>query len=88
MAEPRTTWVFSDDIGRGRCRGPRCGRVIWFAENVKSRRKQPFDELVYLETKQVEVKPGSYRPAARVDLGKAHHATCPDVQRFRQPTLL
>lgn len=78
----RIVRVWGDTVRRAVCRGAHCQAAIWFAENVKSGRPQPFDgEPTAL---RIEEDRATGRPIWILDAGMAHHATCPDVAEFRQ----
>lgn len=82
ITRTRTTWVWGDSVGRQvKCKDPRCGQWITWAENVRTGKRMCFDgTLVALKTATML----DGRQQWEVDLDTNHFATCPGADRFRR----
>lgn len=74
--------VWVDTMGYAKCRGPKCGEQILWAELVLTGRKMCFDgRAVALRTRTDEA---TGREIAAFDFTDNHWRACADAERFKR----
>lgn len=81
----RTTRIWADTIQQKTCTHPRCGRVMFRAQNVRTGNFSPYDHRPVALAIEQEI--GTGREMWLIDLAQAssHFATCVGAKCFRRP---
>jgi hypothetical protein len=81
----RTTRIWADTVTQEVCRHPRCRRTIYFAVNVRTGNRSPFDNRPVPIAEQRELETG--RVEWTIDLAQAssHFGSCVGAKFFRRP---
>jgi hypothetical protein len=78
----RTMRGWADTICQETCRATRCGKPIWFIQNIKTGARMPFDGRPSPIAVEQEIDTG--RVIWLLDLAKSHMATCVSTGQFRR----